>query len=69
MNSEHLSLSLLEIIEPYEIKETTKIAKTNLVFKEIFYVRKEKKKKNYLYLLKFKQINFILKFFLIHLIN
>jgi hypothetical protein len=39
INCEHLSVSLLEIIEPYEIKESSTIGRKNLIFKEIFYVR------------------------------
>jgi hypothetical protein len=33
---------LLDSIDPFEIKDTNKIGKKNLIFKEIFYVRKTK---------------------------
>jgi len=39
MNNEHISVSLLDIIEPYEISDCNKIGKKNLIFKEVFYVR------------------------------
>lgn len=39
MNNEHLIISQLEIIEPYEIKDTNVLGKKNLIFKEIFYVK------------------------------
>lgn len=40
INSEHINVSNLEILEPYEISDSNKLGKKNLIFKEIFYVRK-----------------------------